>query len=460
MPVSSNRNIQSNRPGLAWILLICVGANQPAVAEEPDAERGLELLRSRAFVRPTLDQEVFDELWRDWPEPLRTEAAQTSQEGRRRLAFARYGLTEAPGDDSGDPLQFVVDENGSWSANCFTCHGGKIGGSVIWGLPNSQYAAETLLEDVYTTSIRLEKPLPEQNYVGDRVPLGSSIGVTNAVTLSFILLANRDADLNHLSHPSRPAVTHFDIDPPPWWRLKRRERLYADGFARKSHRALMQMLLDSDQGAEHFVESESDFRDVLAWIESLEPPAYPFPVDDRLASSGRAVFETNCAECHGTYGPDGSYPEMTVPLEEIGTDPVRLTGVSAESRRAYEQSWFAWYGEHEVVPEPEGYVAPPLDGVWATAPYFHNGSVPTLWDVLHPEQRPVVWQRSPDGFDRARIGLEFESFESIPDQVQDPSQRRTFFDTRQFGKSSEGHTFPDVLSESEKLAVLEYLKTL
>jgi hypothetical protein len=105
-------------------------------------------------------------------------------------------------------------------------------------------------------------------------------------------------------------------------------------------------------------------------------------------------------------------------------------------------------------------VAPPLDGVWATAPYFHNGSVPTLWHVLHPAERPTVWRRTPTGYDDSRVGLEVEELTELPPGRLRSSDRRTFFDTRKPGKSAAGHDFPDVLTEAEKAAVLEYLKTL
>ncbi len=110
--------------------------------------------------------------------------------------------------------------------------------------------------------------------------------------------------------------------------------------------------------------------------------------------------------------------------------------------------------------DPAGYVAPPLDGIWASAPYFHNGSVPTLWHLLHPESRPVVWKRSSDGYDERRVGLEVEERAAMPAGKLPPVERRRHFDTTKPGKSAAGHDYPDQLSEEEKTAVLEYLKTL
>jgi hypothetical protein len=123
-------------------------------------------------------------------------------------------------------------------------------------------------------------------------------------------------------------------------------------------------------------------------------------------------------------------------------------------------TWFGYYGKKRMVVEPAGYVAPPLDGVWASAPYLHNGSVPTLRDLFYPERRPVIWQRTENGYDQENIGLEVSRFDELPAGTTDPRVRRTFFDTRQFGKSNAGHLFPTQLAEDEKQAVLEYLKTL
>lgn len=429
------------------------------IAQQPNPERGLEVLLNRPFNPAWFDQETFDELWNSWPEPLRSRAEHATPDERRQMAFKRYGLTPRPGDKSGKPLQFVVDQAGNWTVNCFSCHTGQVDGKVYFGVPNANYAVETLLEDVFQTAQRLQKPLPAQHYSGDPIPVGSSDGVTNAFMITLKLLAERDPDLNRLKNPTPLETTHHDLDAPAWWRIKKRKRLYADGFARKSHRALMQMLLDSPQGPEYFQENEDAFRDVLAWLESLEPPKYPHTIDKHLAKQGQPLFENHCAECHGTYGPEGRYPEKIIPLAVVGTDPVRLKGVTLQHRKLYERSWFADYGQHKVK-QPDGYLAPPLDGIWATAPYFHNGSVPTLWHVLHSDERPQVWKRRSQEYDRERIGLKVETLDAIPSEKLPNSERRKYYDTLQSGKSALGHTFPDALTEPEKRAVLEYLKTL
>jgi hypothetical protein len=161
------------------------------------------------------------------------------------------------------------------------------------------------------------------------------------------------------------------------------------------------------------------------------------------------------------------YPGRIVPLAKVGTDPVRLTALTPEHRRSYAASWFNEFGRQSVDAEPAGYIAPPLSGIWASAPYLHNGSVPTLWHLMHAKERPTVWRRVPEGreqeregYDREKVGVAIEAVTAIPSSGASLRQRREYYDTRQHGKSAQGHTFPEQLDEQEKRAVLEYLKTL
>jgi len=346
--------------------------------------------------------------------------------------------------------------------NCFACHQGSVAGQVVPGLPNSQLALETLTHEIRAAKLRLGKPMTDLDIGSLVMPLGTTVGSTNAIMFGVALMHYRDDDLNiHRDRPP-PRMVHHDHDAPPWWNTSRKRRLYADNFAPRGHRGLMQFLASKENGPEKFREWEEDFRHVEAYIESLQPPAYPFAVDQRLAEQGRAVFNSNCAQCHGTYGEDGEYPERIISLAEVGTDSVRLNALSSKHRTNYESNWINEYGRRgKVVADPGGYLAPPLNGIWASAPYFHNGSVPTLWHVLHPAKRPAVWSRkSNDSYDQRRVGLDIRSFAEIPAQVTAASARRRFFDTRKFGKSAAGHNFAEVLSESERAAVLEYLKAL
>ncbi len=433
-----------------------------AIVDNEAAQRGYRVLTEMPLLSSDFNEEVFQNVWQSWPEPLHREAEKASPEKRREMAFSRYGLTLRPGDDSGKPLQYVVDDDGSWTMNCFACHGGSVDGESMPGAPNNRFALQTMTEEIRATKFRLGKPLTRMDVGSLLIPLGTTNGTTNAVVFGMGLMASRDGDLN-LINPPMESFVHHDMDAPPWWHFNKRPYIYIDGFAPKGHRALMQFTLIPENGPSFFHNHEEDFRDVYAYLMSLQPPKFPGDMDASLAEQGRVLFNQTCAECHGTYGANSTYPNRNVPLDEIGTDPVRLQSLTIEGRQKYADSWFASGVDAKAGPtivNPGGYVAPPLDGVWASPPYFHNGSVPTLWHVLHPDDRPTVWRRTNDALDRDRIGFKIELAEKVPLMEPDVAIRRSFFDTRRIGKSNAGHHYPDRLDEDEKRAVLEYLKTL
>lgn len=450
------------RSGCLCGVTVCI-LTLTAIAAGDGPEQGRHLLLEKPYLPSDFDQEVFDALWTAWEEPLRSRADKADLATRRRMAMERYGLVPHP-DDPSRSLQYVVDGQGRWTMSCLACHQGQVRGMPVPGVPNSNYALETLTEDVRAVKLRLGKPLGHMDVGSMFIPLGTTVGTTNAVIFGAALMRHREPDLSIVHKPPRFDYLHHDMDAPPWWHYRKRKGLYVDGFAPKGHRMLMQFLLVEQNGPDKFREWEEEFRDIEQWIESLEAPKWTGPIDRSLASRGETVFRAHCAECHGTYGPDGNYPERFVPIDEVGTDRVRLDSLTAPERRALNDSWFGHFGQDAKElrdrEESVGYVAPPLDGVWATAPYFHNGSVPTLWHVLNPSERPVVWRRTATGYDDTRVGLEVESFSEVPADVRRSSERRHYFDTRRPGKSAAGHDFADGLSADEKQALLEYLKTL
>ncbi|MBL9122828.1 MAG: c-type cytochrome [Planctomycetaceae bacterium] len=451
-----------SRAGQAVAVLSLFVASLAAAAtnDGASAERGYQFLTTKPYFQRDFDVPTFDSLWQVWEEPARTAAAEADAPTRRRLALERYGLMEAPGRTTGVPLQYVETSDGGWTVNCFSCHGGKVAGQVIPGLPNSHVALATLQEDLhaYLKSQGREREIGDNGMPG--VPLGGSNGTTNSVIFGIALGSRRDLALNYVPNAPTPIMLHHDHDAPPWWNTKRKKMLYADGFAPKSHRALMPFLMIPQTTADKFALWEDDFKDILAYIESIPAPKYPFSIDHELAAQGAKAFQRVCAECHGTYGADGVYPERNVAIDVVGTDPLRWKALTPGNRLGHQVSWFGGKGKHQVVARPAGYVAPPLDGIWASAPYLHNGSIPTLWHLFHSTQRPIVWTRTEDGYDQTRVGIEITELGEVPASAVVPAQRRRYFDTRLPGKSAAGHEFPEQLSEEEKTAVIEYLKTL
>ncbi len=170
------------------------------------AERGYRLLTETPLLTSDFSQQVFDEVWRSWPESLRREAEKATPEERRRMAFERYGLTTRPQltsqpipsqpDIPGKPLQYVVDAEGNWTMNCFSCHGGSVYGTVTPGAPNNRFALQTLTEEIRATKFRLGKPLSRMDVGSLVVPLGTTHGTTNAVVFGMGLMRYRDSQLN------------------------------------------------------------------------------------------------------------------------------------------------------------------------------------------------------------------------------------------------------------------------
>jgi hypothetical protein len=100
--------------------------------------------------------------------------------------------------------------------------------------------------------------------------------------------------------------------------------------------------------------------------------------------------------------------------------------------------------------------------VWATAPFLHNGSVPTIELVLDSTARPTWWKRidyDSTSFDETALGWPFVevpySWDDAPADV-----RKHVYDTSKLGHWNTGHTFGDHLTPDDRRAVLEYLKTI
>jgi mono/diheme cytochrome c family protein len=427
------------------------------------AERGLENLRHHSYIPPHFNDEILKNLWQTWPVELREQAQNATPVARRKMIFDRYGLIPANDDPASyEQLCFVKDSSGQLAMSCLTCHSGKVAGRIIPGLGNSILDLSLIIDEVRAYKQLKQIPLVSMDYSSMVMPMGETRGLTNAVIFGVVLGNFRDKEMRVITPKLNLQMQHHDMDAPPWWHLKKKSHMYLDGLAEKNPRLLMQFMMVRTNPAEKIYSWENEFRDIEAYIESLTSPAYPFAIDKHLAASGERVFTEHCASCHGTYGANSTYPEVTVPIREIGTDPVRLNSLSVEHRGWLKDSWMTNHGRTEIVTDPGGYVAPPLDGVWATAPYLHNGSVPTLWHLLHVDQRPEFWRRtSLDGYDQQKIGLVFEILpDDFENESKDPAAEHQIYDTLKKGKSARGHDFPQVLNEAEKAALLEYLKSL
>ncbi len=207
--------------------------------------------------------------------------------------------------------------------------------------------------------------------------------------------------------------------------------------------------------------------EILEFLADYEPPAFPGPIDLVAAERGSSTYAARCAECHGRYSPGVedvrllSFPNRLSPQEEMGTDPLRWQAIDRALVDAIDTSK---YGGHLAATTTGGYVGTLLSGVWATAPYLHNGSVPTLWHVLFPQARPERFEVGGHALDFRYVGValarEVEGTLRY-DAAYRPWSTPQIYDTTQPGRSNRGHEKEFVeLSVAERLELIEYLKLL
>ena len=198
---------------------------------------------------------------------------------------------------------------------------------------------------------------------------------------------------------------------------------------------------------------------VADWLRTLAAPPYPFKIDKELAGKGAPIYKNYCAGCHGANGQDfhGEYAGKVVPIGDIGTDEHRLDSYTYDV--AVNQNMiFAGYENERFrhFRKTFGYANSPLDGVWLRAPYLHNGSVPTLRDLLEPSpQRPKSFYRGYDVYDKTKVGF-------VSDVSQEQGRPYFLYKTDEPGNSNKGHegkAYGTELSPADKDALVEYLKT-
>ena len=193
----------------------------------------------------------------------------------------------------------------------------------------------------------------------------------------------------------------------------------------------------------------ASLRIVQDWLSTLAPPKYPYPVDATLAATGQAIYEAHCASCHVPGRPRAG---RVIPISEVRTDRHRLDMWTTGATEAYNAYGEGYPWRLSQFRKTDGYVAVLHDGLWARAPYLHNGSVPTLADLLEtPTARPTVFYRGVDLYDPVRVGFVSSGAEA---------ERAGFkYDTTTPGNSNQGHLWGTDLPVESKRALLEYLKT-
>jgi cytochrome c peroxidase len=167
-------------------------------------------------------------------------------------------------------------------------------------------------------------------------------------------------------------------------------------------------------------------------------------------AEGKNIFDQNCALCHA-FGQQRA--GTVIPVNDVGIDRHRLDMWTEEAARAYNAYGQGYAWKVNAFTKTSGYVAVPLDGLWLKAPYLHNGSVPSLRDLMEiPETRPQLFYRGYDVYDPQKVGFITEGSEAERTGLR--------HETSVPGNGNGGHLYGTALSPAEKEALIEYLKAL
>ncbi|MEO6950311.1 MAG: hypothetical protein ABI321_00755, partial [Polyangia bacterium] len=338
------------------------------------AARGWNLLSVDTVGEPAIPRIAIESLSVVWP-------GGENYPGTYWSAFReRYGLHEAPFDNDGLPLG--IRPVGNYvTFDCMLCHAGTVAGTAMLGVANSTLDVQGLLDDL-TAAAKLAGIASPVNLTHRTGAAGATDAVGMAFALGGSIYGVPDGTLNDEIGFERA---------PAWWQLKYKMLTFNDGSGdAPSFRTMAGTLLAFGLSVDQIAARSADFEDIGNWILSLPDPKWPFEaLREKPWKRGQVVFDRTCSTCHGTYHDGASYPNVVVPYGEVGTDPVRTLKFRKQEADAINSTWFGT----PPMRSTDGYLAPTLVGIWARAPYLHNGSVPDLQSLLDSAARPPVWQR-------------------------------------------------------------------
>lgn len=534
---------------------------------------------------PVFPATAYNNLWKIWGLPSRPDNFDELVAARYGTGFgpARnpYPLPgEDPNRSNGGsgrlPVWFsqVRKADGSWSGKigvtCQGCHSAAVGSSSDAPGLGLLYGGGSGLHD-YTLFLRDMAPLGYQASAAMLANLNRTRGTSNASAINLAFIFQEQYRLDKSWFDLMTAGSTASMDTPAWWNLGHRPLKFIDGiFPGDSARVDLVFYIPlpglfGDKTAQAWASRHA--QDANDWAISLKAPPYPLAIDTALAEQGAVLFHSknlwagnlrnplprpaggngSCASCHGAYSPryvhDPAYLDTPAlegiasnitPRDIIGTDPQRLDTNNEGVQEAGSRNFF---GYPETAGSSEdcgmqnradlrgsrlpGYLAPPLYGIWATAPYLHNGSVPNLWELLQPADRQPVWRRVSTparsdqqgrvvmgfdtslqrAFDPLRVGWKYEALscggpgttpflDCVPgdESAVPPVQQllsliygnlsgswnvlyppllstqqiedRKIYNTHMFSQGNRGHEFVSVLTDPERRALIEYMKTL
>ena len=366
-------------------------------------------------------------------------------------------------------------------AGCGACHIGKAAGIVVPGLGNKTadfFGLVNTTKEMVSSTIALDAAMnagddrwQRANQAGSESFVNISehpeydSGKAGSITQFFALeMAYEKLNLPPLEKP-----LYAPVKAPSFWGYgpKRKVGVFSDALLKGSPAGAAGLpLFIGNYKMDVFEKNMETYEAAEQQFEKLLPPEYPFTVDRDSANRGKEIFANHCVDCHGEHERDSSgLPLFVEPnfveLDVIETDPLRATVFDQGARERFAETPLAPY--LQTTGKDPGYIAPNLWGVWARFPYLHNGSVANIEELLtEPENRTPYIDLVDIGeahrFDEDRLGATTNDVEQLSKRAAEGD--RWVFDTTRKGFSNAGHDFGTDLSDSDKQALIEYLKTL
>ncbi len=429
--------------------------------------------------------------------------------------YDQLGLVRTPEGEYWGVTIMNTERGAGLTFSCATCHAGRVFDSPTLGLHNRRSQANNLFvmykpmfEAVGPNAFALgtgadagETDLWRQSrenirYVRSVEP--RALGLDTALAHTILSLGTRELDPwatrteTSWQNPRDNPLENYpsEVKPATWWLTKYKNKYFSDGSLVSGNPVLGALLVNEFGRGSDLValdlwlnENWQMIEEFTTGIFATQAPSFfdhfePEAFDLQAAQRGEQLFIDNCAKCHGTYDKGWSEPDAgslsmreqlettrvvyfaDTPIHEVGTDPHRRKSVEY----IQDINDLAISEKYDLVLTPqEGYVPPPLVGIWARWPYFHNNAVPNLCAVLTPAaQRPSVYQYGPI----TNKVVDFDSgCNGYP--LAAPAHFDQVFDTSEPGLSAVGHDegiFMDDgverFTPGQKTDLIRFLQTL
>jgi mono/diheme cytochrome c family protein len=405
---------------------------------------------------------------------------------------------------------------------CAACHSADLFGVKILGLTNrfpraneffregkiiapyiNSFIFKNLLQTTEGERLMMVKAKNATKWVGIKKP--TVLGLDTSLAQVALSLSKRESDgyatrtenSARNPRPNRLSTMVADSKPAVWWNVKYKNRWLSDGSIVSGNPVHTNFLWNEIGRGTDLKKLENWMNESYSKIEALttavfatKAPRYEKffgenSINIEKAKRGQLLYVQSCQKCHGSFVKGWDTPQSKnlskiellqnikvsyhkkTPVIDVGTDPGRYLGMRefSEDLNRLEIS----KNLNTVVEPQKGYVPPPLEGIWARWPYFHNNSIPNLCALLTPSpQRPKTYIAGPardkkTDFDQNCVG--YPMIEKVPDHWR--KNPEMLFNTQKEGLSNSGHDQKifikdgkEIFTQEEKKELIEFLKTL